>query len=61
MCCPAMRFALSVADVRLLCEERVTDDTEGSHMSVTRRVNAVACVALRGYVEGVVLSHEGGA
>lgn len=45
MCCPAIRFALSVADVRLLCWDRVTDDTLGSQMSVMSRVNASACFA----------------
>lgn len=46
MCCPAMRFALSVAEVRLLCCDPRTEETEGSQMSVTRRVKAAACLAL---------------
>lgn len=48
ICCPAIRLALSVAEVRLLWEEWVTDETEGSQMSVMRRVKAVACVAFNG-------------
>jgi len=45
MCCPAIRFALSVAEVRVLCCDRVTEETLGSQMSVTRRVKDAACWA----------------
>jgi hypothetical protein len=41
-----MRLALSVAEVRLLSLDLVTEETLGSQMSVTRRVNATACLAL---------------
>jgi hypothetical protein len=46
MCCPAIRFALSVAEVKLLCCEPRTEETEGSQMRVTKRVKAAACLAL---------------
>jgi len=46
MCCPAIRLALSVADVKLLCCDPRTEETEGSQMSVTKRVKAAACLAL---------------
>jgi hypothetical protein len=49
MCCPAIRLALSVADVRLLCCDPRTEETEGSQISVTRRVKAAACLALSWY------------
>jgi hypothetical protein len=39
-----------VEDVRLLCLDLVTNEMLGSHMSVTRRVKAVACLALSWWV-----------
>jgi hypothetical protein len=46
ICCPAILFALSVADVKLLCCDPRTEDTEGSQMSVTKRAKAAACLPL---------------
>jgi len=42
ICWPAIRFALSVAEVRALCWDRVTEETDGLQIRVRRRVKAAA-------------------